>query len=308
MLFSRQALGIDIHHDGAHLTVAVADKRVPKLVKYAIAEFPAETVRPSLREPNVVNPGVFVARLREAYLQLLTNVRRVSVSLPDSAGRVVLLNLETRFKNRAEGVDIIRWKLKKNFPLDINLMHLDYQIVQEKENGELAVLVSLIARDVIKQYEDLLLEAGVQPAGIDFTSFNIYRLFAPRLELTENVALVTWYGGTVGLLFFHAGMLEFYRAKEFVFGTGDSNRLFREINGSVLAFREKYPGHTMDEVYCFCPREDAGSFLAVVGEATGRDPLLLDVEKVITCAEGTARDGMTLFRLAAALGAATRSF
>jgi len=186
-------------------------------------------------------------------------------------------------------------------------MHLDYQVIQEKETGEVAVLVSLIGRQVITQYEDLLGEAGLEPNRIDFTSFNLYRLFAPRLELVENVALVACYGGTFSILIFNAGMLEFYRSKELPSGGQESNRLFREINSSFLVHQDKHPGYAINEVYCLCPRENSESFSAVVAEATGFDPLFLDAERIIPRREGLIADQATMHLLSAALGAATRN-
>jgi type IV pilus assembly protein PilM len=99
-----------------------------------------------LREQNVINPAHFVSKIREAYLKLLAGTGRISVSLPDTIGRVFVLDLETRFKTRAEGADMVRWKLKKSFPFDINEMHLDYQVLQERDSGEVSTLVSLISR------------------------------------------------------------------------------------------------------------------------------------------------------------------
>ena len=114
MLFSKKALGLEICADGARIAL-VEGGRMPALSAYGSASFPADTVRFSLKESNVLNPAAFVAAVREMYLKLLTRVRRVSVSLPDSAGRAMILDVETRFKSRDEGADITRWKMKKNF-------------------------------------------------------------------------------------------------------------------------------------------------------------------------------------------------
>lgn len=307
MFFARKAIGLDLCQEGARLVLVSGKQSQPQLDEFRIAAFPAETVKISIREPNVINSGAFIATIRENYLQLLTGIKKVAVSLPDAAGRIVLVDLETRFKNKKEGADIIRWKLKKSFPFNVNDMHLDYQVIQEKETGEVEVLVSLIARQVIAQYEELLGEAGLEPNRIDFTTFNLYRLFAPRLELVENVAFVASYGGTFSILVFSGGTLTFYRSKELPGGGGDSARLFREINSSFLVFQDKHPGHEIEEVYCLCAREDADALTAVVGEATGRDPLLLDADRSITRRSGLAGDHAVTHLLNAAIGAATRN-
>ncbi|HTP64007.1 MAG TPA: pilus assembly protein PilM [Geobacteraceae bacterium] len=307
MLFSKKALGLEICHDGARIALVEGRKAAPLLAAFGSASFPADTMRFSMRESNVLNPAAFVAAIRELHLRLLTKVRRVSVSLPDATGRAMLLDVETRFRSRQEGIDIIRWKLKKNFPFDINEIHLDYQVAGVGETGEITLLVALISRQVVRQYEDLLLEAGLEADQIDFTTFNLYRLFAQRLELAESSTLITCHGGSLGVLIFHDGRLEFCRVKELSAGSLEPNRVFREINSSFLVFKEKYPAHIPTEAFCVHTGDDTEAFCALIAEATGLEPVLLDVERAVDRGNSSSPDKKTLRTLASALGAAARS-
>jgi type IV pilus assembly protein PilM len=307
MFFSKKALGIELCNDGARIVLVSGRKDAPSLTAVSEVSFPADTLRFSMREANVLNRTSFVTTMRELHLRLLSHARQVSLSLPDSTGRTILLDVETRFKSRDEGADIIRWKLKKNYPIDINDTHLDYQMIREKETGELSILVSLIAKPVIHQYEELLVEAGLEPNRIDFTTFNLYSLFSQRLELAENSMLVTCHGGAVGILIFNDGKLEFCRSKEVPGGIQEPNRFFREINSSFLVFKEKNPGHFPTEVFCIYSEDDAEAFCALVGEATGLDPVLLDAERIVARENCPGADVKTLRRFAAALGAASRN-
>ena len=307
MLFSRKALGMEIYQDGARLVLVGGKPHAPRLDAFYSASFPPDTLRFSLREQNVVNPAPFISKIREAYLKLLTGTSRVSVSLPDTIGRVFVLGLETRFKTRAEGADMVRWKLKKSFPFDINEMHLDYKVLQERDSGEVSTLVSLISRQVVNQYEDLLSEAGLEPNRIDFTAFNIFRFFSSRLDLAENAALITWHGEILSILIFHNGVLEFYRSKELSTVSIGANRIFREIDSSLLVYNDKQPGYSMNEVFCIVPNDEAVAFRSIVAEATGLEPVMLDAGRIVSRKEGVNLDGKTLHILAAALGAAVRN-
>ncbi|HEY6874435.1 MAG TPA: pilus assembly protein PilM [Geobacteraceae bacterium] len=279
----------------------------PRLDAYGAATFPPETLKLSVREANVINPASFVSIIRGTYLKLLAGTSRISVSLPDAIGRVVLLDLETRFKTRDEGADMIRWKLKKHFPIDINEMHLDYQVLQERDSGEISMLVSLISRQVLNQYEELLAEAGLEPNRIDFTMFNMYRFFSGRLEIAENAALMAWHDGMISIMVFRNGLLDFYRSKELSGTLNGMNRIFREIDSSFLVYKEKQPGYSLNEVFCIAPHDDAETFRAVVAEATGVEPVLLDTERIVSRKEGISIDAKTLHPLTAAMGAAVRN-
>ncbi|HBG08061.1 MAG: pilus assembly protein PilM [Geobacteraceae bacterium GWC2_58_44] len=303
MLMSKKGLGLELSSDGLSLARVAGGKGL-RLEAGLSLPFPPGTLQLSRREPNVVNPQAFVAKVREAHLRLLTKESTVSVSLPDATGRVVLLDLEARFKNREEGLDIIRWKLKKSLPFDISTVHLDYQILEQKDNGAVSLLVSLISRPVVTQYEELLIEAGLEPKYLDFTSFNLYRLFSPRLEMSDNGAFVTFYRGSMTVLIFYGGVLSFYRSKETV---GDEQNLYREVNSSFLVYSDRHPGQTVSEVFCMGGAFDAEGFRSLVAEASGLEPVLLDPERMVSLDPGLGLDRGALHALTGSLGAAARS-
>jgi len=303
MLMSRKGLGLEISAEGLSFAVAGGGK-TPRVEAGLSLPFAPGTLSLSRREPNVTDARGFVASVREAHLRLLTRERSVCVSLPDATGRVVLLDLEARFKNREEGLEVIRWKLKKSLPFDMSTVHLDYQTLEEKENGAVSLLVSLISRSVVTQYEELLLEAGLEPKLLDFTSFNLYRLFLPRLDMSEDGAFVTFYRGAMTVLIFHAGVLSFYRTKE---GMGEVQNLYREVNSSFLVYGDRHPGQTVSEVFCMAAPPDAEAFRALVAEASGLEPVLLDLERMVHQAPALGLDRPALHALAGSLGAALRS-
>ncbi len=306
MLFASQALGIEIAQDGLKMALVGGKKGKPRLDAFGMAAFSADTMRFSLREPNVLNPEAFIAKVRETYLLLLGKTKRVSVSLPDAVGRVLILDLETRFRSRDEGADIIRWKLKKNFPFDIQEAHLDFQVLQEKDTGEISTLVALISQQVVHQYEDLLAEAGLQPNCIEFTTFNLYRLFSERFDLSADYAFLACHGGVISILVFSDGIITFYRAKE-LGSTFDVNRLFREISSSLLVYQEKESARPLKDVYYVVTREQRDAFHAVVSEATGLEPVWLDVTRLVSSSAGASAEGNALYSLTGALGAAMRN-
>jgi len=303
MLMSKKGLGLELSSQGLSFALATGGKTL-RLDAGVSQPFSPGTIQLSRREPNIINPKAFVASVKEAHLRLLTKERSVSVALPDATGRVMLLDLEARFKSREEGVDIIRWKLKKSLPFDIASVHLDYQILEERDNGAVSLLVSLISRPVVTQYEELLIEAGLEPKYLDFTSFNLYRLFSPRLDMSDNGAFVTFYRGSMTVLIFHGGVLSFYRTKE---TAGEAQNLYREINSSFLVYHDKHPGQTVSEVFCMAEASDAEGFRSLVAEASGLEPVLLDLERMVTLNQGVGLDKAALSALAGSLGAAARS-
>jgi type IV pilus assembly protein PilM len=306
-MFDRQSLGLEISHSGLQMAVLSGNRKAPKLTAYSAKDFPEGTVQTSFKELNVTDPSSFVNTVRESYLKLISPMTRVSLSLPDSAGRVMLLDLETRFKSRQEGTDIIRWKLKKNFPLDIENIFLDYQILRESETGGILTLVSVITKQVVTQYEDLLLEAGLEPVFIDFSTFNLYRLFCQRLELSANSVFITFFACSVSITVFHQGILVFYRSKEIPAEIFEAERIFREISNSLLLYKNSHPGYIFDDVFYATTLDDSKDLSSIVAEITGVEPFSLNAVDFIAGKNGFNCAGKTLQNLSPALGAAIRN-
>ncbi|TSK05265.1 MAG: pilus assembly protein PilM [Geobacter sp.] len=303
MLMSSKSLGLELSPAGFSFALASGGK-LPLVEAGLSLPFAPGMLTLSRREPNITDAKGFVAQLKEAHLRLLTRERAVNVSLPDAVGRVVLLELEARFRSREEGLDVIRWKLKKSLPFDVGSVQLDYQILEEKENGAVSLLVSLISHAVVTQYEELLVEAGLEPKLIDFTSFNLYRLFTQRLDLAEDGAFVSYYEGTMAVLIFNGGVLNFYRSKD---AAGEVQHLFREVNSSFLVYGDQFPRQAVSEVFCMASPADAESFRALVAEASGMEPVLLDLERMVRQGVTLGLDRPGMHALAGALGAALRS-
>lgn len=307
MLFSRKSMGVEINAGAAAFALLGGTTAAPRLERVSRRPFAPGTLRASLREANILEPQAFCDRLREAHALLLHNGTRLSAALPDAVGRILLMDVEGRFKNRGEALDIIRWKLKKSLPFDLADTHLDYHLLTKRPSGEMALLVTLVSRTVIGQYEDLITAAGLVPARIDLNSLSLCRAFGKRLELEGDVALISFYGSTLGIWVFMGGIPEFVRIKELPGAEAVDSRVYLEINNSLLAYRERFPERMPPKVSCIAAPETSREFCAMVGEATGIEPLLLEIKSAVKPANAAPADQKALFPYTVAMGAALRS-
>jgi type IV pilus assembly protein PilM len=307
MLLSRKSLGVEINHSGVAFALLGGSPAAPRLERVASAPLVPGALRVSLRETNILDPFAFCTALRNAHNLLLFNGTRLSVTLPDAVGRIMMLDVEGRFKSRAEGLDIIRWKLKKNLPFEVADTHLDYQQLSVRENGDMALMVALVSRTVIGQYEEQIMAAGFTPSRIDFNSFNLYRTFENRLNLQEDFALISFFDSTLSLMMFVDGILEFQRIKELPGSPGVDSRVFMEINSSLMVYRDRFPERPIKHVACVAPPEVARDYCGMVSEATGLEASLLEVKTVVQPSDSAPADQEALFRYTTAVGAALRS-
>ncbi len=307
MLFTKSSTGLEISPNGVTCAVIGGSASLPHLERVAKSSFPANTLQVSLREQNILEPDIFVDKIRSAHNLLLSRSNKVSVTLPDSVGRIMLLDLEGRFKSRAEALDLIRWKLKKSIPFDLSDTHLDYQKMSVRENGDMSLLVALVSRTVICQYEELLMKAGLSPTKINFNSFNLCRLFDRRLSLSDDSILLFFYDNTLGIISFYQGIPEFIRIKDLSGTAAADSRVFMEINSSLMVYKNRFPEHAAQSVFCLTAPSDALYFQEMVAEATGMAPVLLETKSAVTPGNAAPGDQNTLFTYTAAIGAALRN-
>jgi type IV pilus assembly protein PilM len=279
----------------------------PVIERVSCAQFPENTIRVSLKDPNVLEPDLFVDRVKAAHNLILSRSGKVSVSLPDSVGRLLLLDMEARFKSRAEALDLIRWKLKKCIPFDLADTHLDYQKLAVRENGEMSLLVALISKTVVTQYEELLVKAGMLPSRIDFNSFNLCRVFDRYLSLDVDSLIISYYDSTLCIIAFSQGSPEFIRIKDLTGTTATDSRVFMEINSSLMVCKNRFPEHLTRTVFCLAAPDIIRDFGEMVEEATGFAPTLLEVKTAVTPGNSAPGDQAALYPYTAAIGAALRS-
>lgn len=307
MEFTRHHIGVEINRLGVIFALTGGSAESPRVERVAGAAFPPETLQISLREQNVSDPDAFVTALKSAHKLLLSKSTSIAVSLPDATCRIMLLDLEGRFKSRSEALDLIRWKLKKSIPFENADTHLDYQQLTVRENGDLALLVAMASRTVISRYEELILEAGLAPARIECNTFSICRLFDRRLSLQSDCILISFYGSTLSIVAFADGIPEFIRSKELPGTLATDSRVYMEINSSLLVYKERFPDQPVLTVYCVASPEVAKDFLGMIAEATGVSPILLETKEAVLPGNSAPGDQVRLFPCTAAIGAGMRS-
>ena len=136
------------------------------VAKVALAE---GAVAPSLKPGNIVDRVAVTAAIRAALEQIgeRANARDANLTLviPDSAVRVLLLDFEALPSREAEALPLVRFRLKKLLPFDSDEAMVTYQTMSTSK-GVVRVLAVAIPRDVLSEYETAAREAGFEPGCV----------------------------------------------------------------------------------------------------------------------------------------------
>src|SRR5580700_6679544 len=117
----------------------------------ATGELPKGSVVPDLLETNVREPKGVFETIRETLGSLNSRSRDVIAVLPDAAVRVVLLDFETLPSDRGEAEAVVRFRLKKSLPFDVDKAKVSYQ--SQTSTTGLKVIASVALHSVLDDYE-----------------------------------------------------------------------------------------------------------------------------------------------------------
>jgi type IV pilus assembly protein PilM len=275
--------------------------RTPVLSDGRMLSLPAGLLRPAFAEPNITALRPFVEALREVLDPLAGREERLALLLPEGSGRIVLTEAEGPFRSRQEGMEILKWQMKKSLPSSTRDLHLDFQVVQKQENGRCRVLVSAMTGNVLQQYQEALLAAGYRAEVVDFHSLNLYNYYRPRLNLGDDFVLLGVEGGALSVQFFQGRVLTFHRVRQF---DGTKEALFQEASRS-LAGCQAFPGHRRATVYLHSDWKPLEPLTEMLGSLFEQEVtcLLPQLERLTDTAAWTVSPPATL---AAAVGGAER--
>lgn len=233
----------------------------------------AGTVELSGKQPNVTDPRRFVEVLRRTLEPLAGGEERIALSLPDRVGRIYLLETESGFKTRQEGVDILKWRLKGSLPVTPQQVQLDYQILERREDGRQRLIVAAIARPVLEQFEELVETVGRHAVQVVFHSLELSNYYQPRLDLGEEFLLVGVEKQQLSMMYFTARALAYQRVREMA---PEPEQLFRELSRSLAEASTSHPAMQRCPVFAHIDPELPVSLREVLGSTLERDVRILD--------------------------------
>ena len=124
---------------------------------------------PGLKPGNLTDRVALVGALRRALEQVggRPNGRNAEITLviPDSACRVLLLDFDALPNKLSEALPLVRFRLKKLVPFDADEAMVSFQIMSQSKQL-VRVLAVAIPRDVLSEYESAAREAGFEPGAV----------------------------------------------------------------------------------------------------------------------------------------------
>ena len=159
---SRPRLACEITAD--RILAARAAEKNPRLEVFTSRRLNEGVLSPGLGGDNILDGQALRAAITGALGAVSGKSRDVIVIVPDAAIRVLLLDFETLPAKPQETDPVIRFRLKKSLPFDVEEAAVSYDI--RRSNGLVRVVAAVSPRAVIEEYETAFRDAGYSPGVV----------------------------------------------------------------------------------------------------------------------------------------------
>lgn len=157
---------------------------------YAFEPLPAGALVPGIGEQNLRAPEVVANAIRTALGEVSPRTRAVTVIVPDTVVRVFFLDFDSLPAKAAEAMPILRFRLRKMVPFDVEHAAVSYQVLTEN-TSECKVLASVIPGPVLAEYEAAVRAAGYEPGAVLPTSLAaLGAIDSPEPVMAANLSAV----------------------------------------------------------------------------------------------------------------------
>lgn len=258
----------------------------------ASGELAPGSVVPDLTEANLRERNGVLGAVKQSLSDVGGHSHDVIAILPDAAVRVMLLDFETLPTKREEAEGVVRFRLKKSLPFDVDKAKISYQ-AQPATSG-VRVVAAVALSSIIEEYESIFRDAGYTP-GVVLPSM----LAALGAAQTQRPALVVKVDArTTSIAILDNDQLLLFRTLENTRGvTISGEQLAEEVYPSIVFFQDTY-NLSIGQIFV-AGLSDSGGAIPALRSQTG-----VEVKELVDSARLGAGVGLVpKWRMAGIVGA-----
>ena len=227
-----------------HVAAAQWSKVGGHLENHAVEPLPVGAVMASPVDANVIQPEAVRTALRKVLNRVPPRGAPLALLIPDPVVRVFILPFDMLPRRADEALPLLRWRLKKSVPFDVDETVVSWMRQTGKE-GALEVVTAVARQRIVREYEDL-----VEPLDVKSRVILSSTLAAlPLLSDSGSTMLVRMSGKTMTTVIARDNNLSIYRSTEMSSDAGalDVQAMLDEIFPAVAYYQDTW-GNSPDRV------------------------------------------------------------
>jgi type IV pilus assembly protein PilM len=221
-----------------HVAAARWGKVRGNLEAFSVEPLPFGAVVPSPVEPNIAQPDEVRSALRKVFSRV-SATPGLALLIPDPVVRVFILPFENLPRRSDEAMPLLRWRLKKSVPFDVDETVVSWMRQSGREGG-LEVVTAVARQRIVREYEEIVKSLG-SGSGIVLSS-TVATL--PLLEERGATLLVRMCGKALTTVIVQGSSLCVYRSSDMAAGSAtlDPQSMLDEIFPAIAYFQDTWNG------------------------------------------------------------------
>jgi type IV pilus assembly protein PilM len=202
---------------------------------YTARAIPSGAVVPRLGEDNIGNTDALKQAITDALTTVGARTRDLVAILPDASIRIALLEFDTLPEKKADADGVIRFRLKKALPFDVEKSIVSYDVVRSP--GKVQVVAAVVLSSVLEEYERVFRELGYAPGVVVPSALAALG----NVESGEPVMVIKSDATTTTVAIVGNGQLLLFRTLENPdSGAPRAEQLAEDVHASMVFFEDTY--------------------------------------------------------------------
>lgn len=222
-----------------HVAAARWSRSGGSLEAFASEEIAPGAIVPSPVEPNVQSAEVVRGALRRVFSHIPHHSASLALLIPDPAVRVFILPFDTFPRRADEALPLLRWRLKKSVPFDVEETTISWTR-QTSRSGGLEIVAAVARQTIVREFEELIESLSAHPSVVLSSALSTL----PLLEERGATLLVRMDGRTLTTVVVQTGNVCVFRSTEMAAGSGllEPQAVLDEIFPSLAFFQDTSGG------------------------------------------------------------------
>ena len=308
-------LGLDLRANELSIARLSAKRGKAELDLCVTSPLPPGCLHFDMHEPNIRDGDTFAQAIESVLLRSgAADAKRIALTLPDYLARVSVVELPEAPRSSAETVDLLKFRLKKTLPFDVDHTRLAYEALP---GAKPRYLTGVMHESVVGQYEDFFADLGFHVGLVIPASVSLLSVLNPlaRKNLSPGadyffinveheyftVSLVRERGAPVLIRTLGLRASDGPGGEPVAYSEED---LLQDVIPTAIYYREKLRGTSLERVYYRSLRPDLTRLREILEEQFEAPSEPLNLMGAVSIASDLHMDATLADSVGAAAGAA----
>ena len=134
---------------------------------------PSGAVAPGVAATNLADREAVAEAVRDVLARLPRRPGRIGLVIPDAAAKVSLVRFTTAPRRAADLERMVRWQIRGSVPFKPEETQVAYSAAAPLADGGREYVVVAARREIVVEYEQPCVAAGVRPGLVDLAAFSL---------------------------------------------------------------------------------------------------------------------------------------